>query len=70
MVGGQVDAPFFRRHLVLHVATPELADGVLQWPQTRGLVTSRLGPTALVVPEENVEQLRDVLQRAGIQVID
>ncbi len=70
MVGGQVDAPFFRRYLVLHLPTPELADGVLQWPETRVLVTSRLGPTALVVPEENAAPLRERLQKAGIQVID
>ncbi len=68
MVGGQVDAPFFRRYLVLHLPTPELADGVLQWPETRALVTSRLGPTALVVPEENAAALRERLSKAGIEV--
>ena len=70
MVGGQVDAPFFRRYLVLHLPTPELADGVVQWPETRALVTSRLGPTALVVPEDNALALRERLQRAGIQVTE
>jgi hypothetical protein len=70
MVGGQVDAPFFRRYLVLHLPTPELADGVQQWPETRALVTSRLGPTALVVPEEHAAALRERLQKAGIPVTD
>jgi hypothetical protein len=70
MVGGQVDAPFFGRHLVLHLPTAELADGVLQWPQTRGLVAARLGPTALVVPEEQAGLLREKLRQAGIHVAD
>jgi hypothetical protein len=70
MVGGQVDAPFFRRYLVLHLPTPELADGVQQWPETRALVSSRLGPTALVVPEENAPALRERLLKAGIHVTD
>jgi hypothetical protein len=68
MVGGQVDPPFLRRYLVLHLATPELADGIEQWPETRALVSSRLGPTTLVVPEENVATLRERLLKAGIQV--
>jgi hypothetical protein len=70
MVGSQVDAPFFRRYLVLHLPTPELADGVLQWPETRSLVATRLGPTALVVPEEHAGLLREKLQHAGIHVSD
>ncbi len=70
MVAGQVDAPYFRRYLVLHVATAELADGVLQWPDTRVLIASRLGPTALVVTEENASLLRDRLEKAGINLAD
>jgi hypothetical protein len=70
MVGSQVDAPFFRRYLVLHLPTPDLADGVLQWPETRGLVASRLGPTAIVVPEEHASLLREKLLQAGIHVTD
>jgi hypothetical protein len=70
MVGGEIEAPFFGRHLVLHLPTAELADGVQQWPQTRGLVTARLGPTALVVPEEHAALLRDKLLQAGIPIGD
>jgi len=70
MVAGQVDPPFFRRYLVLHLATAELADGVVQWPETRAFIESRLGPTALVVSEENAPQLRERLEKAGIKIAE
>jgi hypothetical protein len=57
-----------QRHLVLHVTTPELADGLMQWPGTRSLIEARLGPTALVVAEEHVEALRERLGEAGMVV--
>jgi hypothetical protein len=66
LVGAQVSAPQLRRHLVLHVASPELADGLMQWPQTRALIESRLGPTALSVTEEQLGALRACLATAGI----
>jgi hypothetical protein len=66
MTAGQVEAPRLQRYLVLHVATEELADGLVQWPQTRELIEERLGPTALVVAEENTTALREQLSRAGI----
>src|SRR5262249_7102894 len=66
LTGGQAPAPVFRRHLVLHVASPEIADGLTQWPETRGLIESRLGPTAVAVAEENVGPLREKLHAAGI----
>ncbi len=57
-----------RRQLVLHVATPELADGLLQWPATRVLIQDRLGATALAVAKENVERLRERLGVLGISM--
>jgi hypothetical protein len=66
MTGSQLPPPELRHHLVLHVATPELAEGLLQWPETRSLVESRLGPTALVVTEENAQKLREKLQALGM----
>ena len=46
MVGGEMAAPRLERHLVLHVAAPELADGLMQWPETRDVGSKpRLGPT-------------------------
>jgi hypothetical protein len=64
--GAHLGAPRLRRRLVLHVATAELADGLLQWPPTRALVEERLGPTSLAVAEENVGELRRRLREAGI----
>ncbi len=70
MSADQVEAPKLRRHLVLHVASEELADGLGQWPQTRDLIEARLGPTALVVAEENVPALRERLIAAGIRLAE
>lgn len=56
------------RRLVLEAPSNELLDGVLQHPLTRGWVGDRLGPTAVDVPEENVEQLRAALKTLGVEV--
>jgi hypothetical protein len=66
LTGARSPAPRLRRHLVLHVASAELADGLLQWPQTRALIADRLGPTALVVEEDLLDELRRRLVEAGI----
>jgi hypothetical protein len=68
MLADQMEAPHLRRHLVLHIADEDLADGIAQWPQTRELISERLGPTALAVAEENVTTLRDHLREAGIEL--
>jgi hypothetical protein len=70
MTAADAEAPRLRRHLVLHVAEEELADGLVQWPQTRELIEERLGPTALVVTEENVPVLRERLRAAGIALAE
>jgi hypothetical protein len=57
-----------RRRLVLHVASAEIADGLLQWPGTRTLIEARLGPTALAVAEEHISLLQDRLDTLGIKV--
>ncbi|HTU17675.1 MAG TPA: helicase-associated domain-containing protein [Gemmataceae bacterium] len=68
MTAGLAEPPRLRRHLVLHVVDEDLADGLVQWPQTRELIEERLGPTALVVAEENVAALRERLSAAGITI--
>jgi hypothetical protein len=65
----QAPAPALRTQLVLHVATPELAEGLLQWPGTRALIRERLGPTALTIAEEDVPLLRERLGALGIGMI-
>src|SRR5262249_51615215 len=47
-----------RHQLVIEVPTPWLADGLLQWPESRGLIQERLGPRALVIAEANLDALR------------
>ncbi|OAI55142.1 hypothetical protein AYO44_00050 [Planctomycetaceae bacterium SCGC AG-212-F19] len=68
MTANQLGPAELRPHLVLHVAAPEVADGLLQWPMTRGLIAERLGPTALAVMEENAGELRQRLRTLGLTV--
>jgi hypothetical protein len=68
LTGAQGNAPQLKKHLVLHVANADLADGLMQWPETRALIESRLGPTAVVVRQEQVEQLRERLRAAGMEM--
>jgi hypothetical protein len=57
-----------RRQIVLHVPSGETADGLMQWPGTRGYLQERLGPTTLVVLEKDVDVLSGVLRELGITV--
>src|SRR5262249_6668895 len=65
MTGSVMPAPELKRHLVLHVATEELADGLVQWPATRDLIAARLGPTALAVAEGRAEELKRQMRLLG-----
>jgi hypothetical protein len=68
LVGPENPSLELRRLHVLNVPAAELADGLLQWPATRALIVERLGPTALVVAEENVGPLRERLEALGVSV--
>lgn len=57
-----------RRQLILHVAFIDLADGLQQWPATRVLIKGRLGPTALVVLEKDVETLQARCAEIGVKL--
>jgi hypothetical protein len=57
-----------KRQMVLHVPSVETADGLMQWPGTRGYLQERLGPTTLVVLEKDAEALNSVLGELGIAV--
>ena len=70
LIGNQSPPSTLQRLLVLQVASEDLADGLLQWPATRELIASRLGPTALVVEEEHLAPLRERLLEAGLPVPD
>jgi hypothetical protein len=66
VLGPQLPPPTAARHLVVHLPTAEIADGLLQWPATAGLVDRRLGPTAVTVDEANLPRLKEVLAELGI----
>lgn len=69
MLGPQVSPPTATRLLVVRFPSVELADGAMQWPETRSLLAERLGPTAVVIHEENLEALRKVLAEIGINML-
>ena len=68
VTGGQVPPLQLRRQFVVHVASEELADGLQQWPDTRGLIQERLGPTALAIAEGDADALRERLQVLAIEL--
>jgi hypothetical protein len=68
LVGGQAGPLEMKRLLVLYAPSAEIADGLLQWPETRALIAARLGPTALVVAEEAAAALRKRLEGLGIEL--
>lgn len=67
--GGDVPAARLSRLVVLEVASPVMAEGLLQWPGTRDLIAARLGPVALAVPEAAIGELRVQLRilRVGLE---
>jgi len=70
LAGPEMPPPELRRQIVLHVADPGIADGLLQWPPTRSLIQARLGPTALAVAEENITALSERLREIGVLMPD
>ncbi|QEH37175.1 hypothetical protein OJF2_57620 [Aquisphaera giovannonii] len=59
-----------RRLLVLTTPTPEVADGLVQHPASRDLVGERIGPTSLVVAEEDLGRLRSAAESVGLRMLD
>jgi hypothetical protein len=55
-----------RRLLVLQVPNELLADGLMQWPETRRLIRERLGATALAIEDTNLRPLAEKLRELGI----
>ncbi|MFM8274571.1 MAG: hypothetical protein ACKODX_19890, partial [Gemmata sp.] len=68
LLGAQMPAPQMSRLLVVQFPTPDLTEGVVQWPGTRALVGERLGPLAVSVAEENFDAFRAALRELGVQV--
>ena len=57
-----------RQRLVLDVGSETVADGLLQWPQTRSLIEERLGTTTLAISADQWPELRNRMQALGIQI--
>jgi hypothetical protein len=70
LTASEQPAPELKRYLVLEVASEHLADGLMEWPATRALIESRLGPTALVVAAEQAEPLAEQLRAIGMRLPD
>ena len=66
LVGSRLPPPTATRQTIVRFPSAEAADGVVQWPETRGLIAERLGPTAVVVEEEHLEALRRALAEIGV----
>jgi hypothetical protein len=54
--------------VVLRVPTPEVADGLTAWPETRRLIAERLSATVLSVPADAVDRLRAALAEIGVRI--
>jgi hypothetical protein len=57
-----------KQQLVLHVASSEVADGLLQLPETRTLIQHRLGPKSLAIAPEHVEELCRLTKQLGLAI--
>ncbi len=68
LLGSQLPAPQAVRLLVVKLPTPDIADGVLQWPQTRAFVSERLGPVAVSVDESSFVGFCAALAELGVTV--
>lgn len=66
--GGAVPPLTAQPRMVIRVATAEVADGLLQWPETRELIEERLGPTALVVASDRLPVFQERLRTLGISL--
>lgn len=68
LLGRQLPPPAAARKLVVQLPTPEITDGVMQWPETRQLVAERLGPLAVVVEDDNFDAFRAAMAEVGVEV--
>jgi hypothetical protein len=55
-----------RQRLVLTLPSEAITDGVCQWPETASLLDGRLGPCAVIVSEDGVDELLGRLTELGV----
>jgi hypothetical protein len=68
LLGPQQPPATASRLLVVRFSTAELTDGAMQWSETRPLIAERLGPTAVVVAEDQLPALESVLREIGVNI--
>jgi hypothetical protein len=56
-----------RTRLVVTLPTESVTDGVCQWPPTADLLDDRLGPCAVAVSDENLQELLTNLKLVGVE---
>lgn len=66
VIGPQLTRPVAAQKLVIQLSTPDITDGILQWPESQRYVQIRLGPTAIVIRPEDLEPFRSVLAQLNI----
>jgi hypothetical protein len=64
---GSLPPSLATRRTVLQVPAAAVADGLMQWPDTRALVEDRLGPTAVTVSDDALPRLIELLAELGIR---
>jgi hypothetical protein len=68
LTGDETPALTLERPVVVRVPTADVADGLMTWPETRGLIAERLSPTVLAVAADAVVRLRAKLAEIGVRV--
>jgi hypothetical protein len=53
---------------VLRVPDADVADGLMQWPATAGLIRERLGRRSLVIDRADLEAMRERLRELGFEI--
>ncbi|MGF1582064.1 MAG: helicase-associated domain-containing protein [Gemmataceae bacterium] len=70
MTAKSLDSVRAQRLLVIRVEDEHTANGLCEWPDTKALIHDRLGPTALVVEEANLDNWRKSLEALGLACED
>lgn len=66
MLHGRAATAVVARKLVLELSSPEVLDGLLQWPVTASCLGERLGPKAVEVPRDKLPLLLEGMRQLGI----
>ena len=69
LLSKQLQPPTAARKLVVQFPSSEIADGVMQWPETSALVAERLGPLSIAIEEAAFDPLQKLLAEVGTSVV-